>query len=71
MADDAFPIQPRFGGTVTEKEEKAFSAIVQSETDIYQRHYLNGLLKHNNVNVASLHERCALPAVCRLWKGTV
>lgn len=54
---------------MTEKEEKAFNSIVESETDSYQRHFLDGLLKHNNANVASTHERCALPAVCRLWKA--
>ena len=53
---------------MTEKEEKAFNAIVESETDSYQRHYLNGLLKHNDRVRAPLSERCAMPATQRLWK---
>jgi hypothetical protein len=54
---------------MTEKEQKAFNTIVESETDSYQRRYLDSLLKLNDRFKAPLSEKCAMPAVGRLWKS--
>lgn len=54
---------------MTEKERETFNIIVSLEVDFYQRTYLNGILQHNDKTRAPLSERCALPAVCRLWKA--
>ena len=53
---------------MTDKERAAFNAIVNAETDLYQRSFLDGLLKHNDRYKAPLFDRCATPALGRLWK---
>jgi hypothetical protein len=53
---------------MTDEEKEAFKAIVSAEADFYQASFLCGLLKHNNRDTIQLHERCALPAIVRLWK---
>jgi hypothetical protein len=53
---------------MTDEEREEFSAIVSAEADFYQMSFLCGILKHNDRYRVALSERCALPAVCRLWR---
>ena len=53
---------------MTDEERKQFNDIISAEADFYQHSFLAGLLEHNNRDTIQIHERCALPAICRLWK---
>lgn len=53
---------------MTDKEKVAYADIVEAEADPFQSHYLDGLLRCNDKTRAPLSERCALPAICRLWR---
>ena len=52
---------------MSEKERQQFAAIVAAEVNSYQAAFIDGLVKHNDSIRAPLSERCADPAICRLW----
>jgi hypothetical protein len=52
---------------MTDKEREDFEEILSAEVDTYQATYIDGLIAHNDRFKAPLSERCADPAIARLW----